>query len=231
MSVRARVLCLSMCLRVCACVCGSCFCVPCYVLCVCGCVWLDWLKVTQLACESGLSLAQITGLFKKPRPSSQMPADLLPDGPGDTFEQAGVVVSLPRGSRDEPVVSPRGRQRPPGPQTGPQGKRSRGRAGGGVLASAGTSRPWGSRGIPGQPPITPPHCTVFSGSWGPAMGEQVVLTGTSPGARLCWAPWSELGSLVTAVPRGRDQTPARRRHGGYRARKGGGSVKPFALNL
>ena len=57
-SVRARVLCLSVCLRVCACVCGSCFCVPCYVLCVCGCVWLDWLKVTQVALETRWSPSQ-----------------------------------------------------------------------------------------------------------------------------------------------------------------------------
>ena len=108
-------------------------------------VWLDWLKVTQLACESGLSRAQTTGLSKKPQPSSQTLADVLPNGLGETCEQAGAVVSLPRGSRDEPVVSPRGRQRPPRPQMGPQGKRSRGRAGDGggggtlqrVQASAG----------------------------------------------------------------------------------------------
>ena len=129
--VSVHVFCL--CVHVCAHVCVwlVCFCVQCCVLCVCGCVWLDWLKVTQLACESGLSRAQTTGLSKKPQPSSQMLADVLPDGLGETCEQAGAVISLPRGSRDEPVVFPRGRQRPPRPQTGPQGKRSRGRAGGG----------------------------------------------------------------------------------------------------
>lgn len=213
--VSVHVFCL--CVHVCAHVCVwlVCFCVQCYVLCVCGCVWLDWLKVTQLACESGLSRAQTTGLSKKPQPSSQMLADVLPDGLGETCEQAGAVISLPRGSRDEPVVSPRGRQRPPRPQTGPRGKRSRGRAGGGggggtlqrALASAGTPLPWGGRAVPGQPSIMSPHCTVVSGSWGPAVEEQEVFTETSPGTQLCWAHWSELGSLLTAA-RGRDQTPA-----------------------
>lgn len=71
----------------------------CAVLCA-VCVWVCMVGLAQghpARQESGLSLAQITGLFKKPRPSSQMPADLLPDGPGDAFEQAGVVVSSTQG--------------------------------------------------------------------------------------------------------------------------------------
>lgn len=65
-------------------VCGMCdsVCSVC-VVCVCGCISLDWLKVTQLICESELSPAQTTGLSKKPQPSSQMLAD-FPDGPGET---------------------------------------------------------------------------------------------------------------------------------------------------
>ena len=75
-------ICVFMCLRMY--VCGMCesVCSVC-VVCVCGCVWLDLLKVTQLVCESGLSPAPDQGLSKKPQPSSQMLAD-FPDGQGET---------------------------------------------------------------------------------------------------------------------------------------------------
>ena len=62
-------------------------CVLCVLLCsvniCCVCVWLAWPKVTQLVCEFGLGAAQPAVLFEKPRLSSQMPAGLLPDRPGE----------------------------------------------------------------------------------------------------------------------------------------------------
>ena len=156
-----------LCVHVCAHVCVwlVCFCVQCCVLCVCGCVWLDWLKVTQLACESGLSRAQTTGLSKKPQPSSQMLADVLPDGLGETCEQAGAVISLPRGSRDEPVVSLRGRQRPPRPQTGHKGNGQGDGLGVGVVGGP-CRGPWFCRytlalGRQGCPRATLHHVTTL----------------------------------------------------------------------